>query len=79
MNPQEPRARLDRSFALCESCFWIATVLDTSNHNRMLCPSCSRKNLALIPLAANESYSYEFSEDGGVDVCFRVIGCYPPR
>lgn len=72
MNPQEPSARLDRSFALCESCFWTATVLDTSNHNCMSCPSCSRNNLAHISLAANESYSYEFREYGGVDVCFRV-------
>jgi hypothetical protein len=58
-----------RFFALCESCFWSATVLRTKE--RISCPLCREiKSLSMIPLGTDESYRLNMSEASGLEVSF---------
>jgi len=42
---------LGYSFALCESCFWCATILDF--RDQRACPACAG-DISLIPLGKDE-------------------------
>ncbi len=61
-------------FALCESCFWSATLLDSRQEinivNLCECPACSNKNISLIPLAKDEIYKLSLTPKGGLDMTF---------
>lgn len=57
-------------FAFCESCYWAASVLETSKSCLCACPSCSKYRVALIPLCGNESYRYALSETQGLELHF---------
>ena len=61
-------------FALCESCFWSATLLDLpqekSINNLYICPVCPNKNISLIPLAKDEIYELSLTPKGGLDMTF---------
>jgi hypothetical protein len=49
----------DRHFALCESCFWSATIFKfaTQEHTADICPVCFNGNsISLIPLTKDEAY-----------------------
>jgi hypothetical protein len=50
----------NRHFALCESCFWSATIFKSGNkqeHKTNACPICFNDNsITLIPLTRNEVY-----------------------
>ena len=46
-------------FALCESCFWSATIFKSKQKNVHInnsCPVCSNSNISLNPLAKDEAY-----------------------
>jgi hypothetical protein len=45
-----------RQFALCESCFWSATILESRRYDTDVCPLCSSEKMSLIPLARDEIY-----------------------
>lgn len=62
----EPR-RQSRYFALCESCFWSATVL---REVAVKCPSCPEGNVSLSPLAINEEYRLRLSPSAGLEMSF---------
>jgi hypothetical protein len=56
-----------KSFALCESCFWSATVL----YDRPVsCPSCPGSSVSLIPLAKDEEYRLKISPSAGLELSF---------
>jgi hypothetical protein len=47
----------DRQFALCESCFWSATILGSGEgnvHGTNSCPICSSDNISVIPLTSDD-------------------------
>lgn len=48
----------DRKFALCDSCFWSATIFKTEEKNRnhiiYSCPLCSNSSISLIPLVIED-------------------------
>ena len=51
----------DRKFALCDSCFWSATVFKSKaeknvSRNLGMCPVCFNKNIAMIPIERDEIY-----------------------
>ncbi|AIF82132.1 hypothetical protein NTE_00048 [Candidatus Nitrososphaera evergladensis SR1] len=62
----------ERHFALCESCFWSATVFGKNNNNNLLpaCPSCMGENVSLIPLSKDEEYQVRVSPSAGVEMSF---------
>jgi hypothetical protein len=54
-----------RYFALCELCFWIATILESRNGHSIIeyCPACLDKEklsqiLSLIPLGLDEKNTH---------------------
>lgn len=58
-----------RFFALCESCFWSATILRMKD--RITCPTCKEiESLSLIPLETDESYCLNMSGSSGLEVSF---------
>jgi hypothetical protein len=63
----------DRQFALCESCFWSATIFNSTQKNvRMInyCPVCSNNNISLIPLANDDVYDMNIMSKGGLELRF---------
>jgi len=51
----------NRLFALCESCYWTATILTKIENHQ--CPVCYSKEIALIPLGRDEKYEYSVARD----------------
>lgn len=66
-DPLEGKA-FGRQFALCDSCFWTATILDT--RNRIVCPLCDNDSVSLIPLAINELCRLSLSAKSGLELSF---------
>jgi predicted RNA-binding Zn-ribbon protein involved in translation (DUF1610 family) len=60
-----------RFFALCESCYWTATILSTAG--RYECPLCNSKEIALIPLSQNEKYEYDWNTKYGLQIRFSLL------
>ena len=66
-------AYTDRQFALCESCFWSATIFNSTQKKvRMInyCPICSNDNISLIPLANDDVYYMNIRSKGGLELRF---------
>jgi hypothetical protein len=60
----------NRSFALCESCYWTATIFTRiESYN---CPVCRGKNVELIPLNLDEKYEYQLEPDKGLEIKFSI-------
>ena len=54
-------------FALCESCFWSATILKSSTQENKTnaCPVCFNDNsVSLIPLTKDEVYELSIRSNG---------------
>lgn len=60
-----------KSFALCESCFWSATLLYERD---VSCPSCPGSSVSLIPLAKDEEYRLKVSPSTGLELSFSRPG-----
>lgn len=60
-----------RHFALCESCFWSATILKIKEY--IGCPMCPDSNVSLIPLATNESYRMNIDPKTGLELSFSHV------
>jgi hypothetical protein len=64
----------ERRFALCESCFWSATIFKSKVQSKIMtlyeCPICFERNISLIPLAANEIYQLSLPPKGVADESF---------
>jgi hypothetical protein len=63
--------KLVRRFALCESCFWSATLL---SERELSCPSCPDSTVSLIPLAKDEEYRLRVSPSAGLELTFLRLG-----
>ena len=61
----------NRLFALCESCYWTATIF--TNIETYHCPVCQSKDVALIPLGRDEKYEYSLEPDHGLQVKFSLL------
>lgn len=61
----------NRIFALCEKCYWIATIL--KKVESFQCPVCRGDEVALIPLC-NEKYEYSLEPGQGLQIKFSPLG-----
>ena len=62
-----------RQFVLCESCFWSATIFESTQKQIQIynsCPVCSKSNISLIPLANDEAYELQVRSKGGLEMKF---------
>ena len=67
----EVASRYKSHFALCESCFWSASVIRSDSlREGSQCPVCNHAQLALMPIQADEAYRVELSSSRGVEVSF---------
>jgi hypothetical protein len=57
-------------FALCQSCYWTASLLGYPKSLFDKCPACSEEYLEFFPLANNESYRVQITADRGVEFHF---------
>ena len=66
----------NRHFALCESCFWSATILKsaTEEHKTNACPICFNDNsITLIPLTRDEVYELSVRSKCGLEMKFSKL------
>ena len=63
-----------RHFALCESCFWSATIFKSDKKQEQIintCPTCfNGNNISLIPLTKDEVYELSTRSKGGLEMKF---------
>jgi len=59
-------------FAICESCYWTATIFDICGEKDHSCPICRNDQIALIPLSMDEEYCYTVEPDRGLDIEFMI-------
>jgi hypothetical protein len=60
----------NRSFALCQSCYWTATIFTKIESYE--CPVCCDENVELIPLNLDEMYEYQLEPDKGLEIKFSI-------
>jgi hypothetical protein len=60
----------NRSFALCESCYWTATIFTKTESYE--CPLCRGENVELIPLRLDEKYEYQLEPNKGLEIKFSI-------
>jgi hypothetical protein len=64
----------NRHFALCESCFWSATIFKSDKkqeHKTNACPVCfNDSSVSLIPLTKDEVYELSTRSKGGLEMKF---------
>jgi hypothetical protein len=84
-----PVYEYEHQFAICESCFWCATIFHkaikeeqeeyiiegSSNNNlqQQICPTCKNKSISLIPLAKDEIYTIAMEGKGGLEIEFSKL------
>ena len=63
-----------RHFALCESCFWSATIFKSDKKQEQIintCPVCfNDRSISLIPLEKEEVYELSIRPKGGLEIKF---------
>jgi hypothetical protein len=75
-----PLSGYERQFAICESCFWCATIfqkIDISNNNdgiqQQICAMCKKKGISVIPLAKDEGYTIAMESKRGLEIEFSKL------
>ena len=61
----------NRLFALCESCYWTATIFVKIESYH--CPVCHSKDVALIPISRDEKYEYSLKPEQGLQISFSLL------
>ena len=82
----KPFYRYHRQFALCETCFWSATILygaikekqnseiTTSAYSPSeVCPICNKDSVVIIPLQENEAYQMSIGDKRGLEIQFSLL------
>ena len=61
-------------FVLCDRCYWCATYFSNARMpTDNICPLCNSNNngLTSFPIASNESFTFLYSKQGGVELEFK--------
>jgi hypothetical protein len=61
----------NRLFALCEKCYWTATIL--KQVETCQCPVCHSDEVALIRLDNDERYEYSLEPKQGLQIKFSLL------
>ncbi|MDW0185115.1 MAG: hypothetical protein QOK76_07635, partial [Nitrososphaeraceae archaeon] len=56
----------NRLFALCEKCYWTATILKKVETYQ--CPVCHSDEVSLIPIGNDERYEYSLEARQGLQI-----------
>ncbi len=80
-----PLQECQHEFALCESCFWCATIFNNSikeqenvvennsNNTFQICPMCKDKSVSLMHLAKDERYTLSIGDKRGLEMKFSKL------
>jgi hypothetical protein len=78
-----PLKECQHDFALCESCFWCATIfndsikeqeyLEDNNNTFQICPICKNKSVSLMHLAKDERYTLLVGDKRGLEMKFSKL------
>ena len=78
-----PLKECQHDFALCESCFWCATIfndsikeqeyLEDNNNTFEICPICKNKSISLMHLAKDERYTLSVGDKRGLEMKFSKL------
>jgi hypothetical protein len=61
-------------FLICNSCFWCASCLKLDVEFAMdKCPYCEGSSIECIPIASNETYSFEYNPTSGITLEFSEL------
>jgi hypothetical protein len=63
----------DRQCLLCETCFWSATIIRSTQKNAIIincCPICSNSNISVIPLTNDDACELYVRSNGGLEMKF---------
>ena len=79
INNNSPKIN-ERIFLLCDRCLWTSTCINKKyleelseiSESELSCPVCNQDNLSSFPIAPNDSFTYCFSEDSGLEMTFRL-------
>jgi hypothetical protein len=67
----------NRHFALCDSCFWSATIFKSGKKQEQIintCPICfNEDSITLIPLTRDEAYESSVRSKGGLEIKFSKL------
>jgi hypothetical protein len=74
LHENNPKSK-ERIFFLCEECLWSMTSLDKTHFQDVIgkestCPVCRQDGLSSFPLMLNDSFTYGYSEERGIEVNF---------
>jgi hypothetical protein len=61
----------NRLFALCENCYWTASILKKVETLR--CPICLCEKVSLMPLCKDETYEYSIDPKQGLQIKFSLL------
>jgi hypothetical protein len=86
VSSSKPFYRYQRQFALCESCFWSATILYSAIKEKQnseittsayspseVCPICNKDSVVIIPLQENEAYQMSIGDNRGLEIQFSLL------
>ena len=59
-----------RYFAICESCYWSATILKMKDE--VACPMCTNSNVSLVPVTIDEQYGIKLGAGSSGAVVFKT-------
>jgi hypothetical protein len=59
-------------FALCQSCYWTASLLGTPESKFAACPVCLEKSVEFLPITRNEIYRFTVTEERGLELHFSL-------
>jgi hypothetical protein len=78
-----PLKECQHDFALCESCFWCATIfndsikereyIENNNNTFQICPICKNKSVSLMHLAKDETYTLSVGDKRGLEMKFSKL------
>jgi len=69
----------ERIFLLCDRCLWTVTCLTKKyldelseiSETEYTCPICNQDALSSFPVSPNDSYTYSYSKNRGLEVALR--------
>lgn len=76
---ENPKTK-ERIFLLCDQCLWAVTCLNKKyleeltdiSETEYSCPSCKQDGLSSFPLTQNDSFSYNYSDNRGLEINFGI-------
>jgi hypothetical protein len=76
MSEANPKVN-ERIFLLCDKCLWTVTslgkkYLEQISDRDFTCPRCKQYQLSSFPITPNDSFTYNYSNNRGIELIFGI-------